>query len=82
MCFSHNLLLLYLAHRQDEKKTVLKKRKQSHYRKDFFLSLSIEECLQGYSKIPRCALILLCAVSLAKIAEIAEQSGVHHHDGL
>jgi hypothetical protein len=41
--FSHSLLLLYLAHRQDKKKTALKKRKQSCYRKDFFLSLSIEE---------------------------------------
>jgi hypothetical protein len=43
MRFSHSLLLLYLAHRQDKKKTAVKKRKQSRYRKDFFLSLSIEE---------------------------------------
>jgi hypothetical protein len=43
MRFSQGLLLLYLAHRQDKKKTALKKRKQSCYRKDFFLSLSIEE---------------------------------------
>jgi hypothetical protein len=59
MRFSHSLLLLYLAHRQDKKKTALKKRKQSHYRKDFFLSLSIEECQQRYRKISCCALIPL-----------------------
>jgi hypothetical protein len=35
------------------KKTALKKRKQSCYRKDFFLSLSIEERRQRYRKIPR-----------------------------
>jgi hypothetical protein len=43
MRFSHSLLLLYLVHWQDKNKTALKKRKQSRYRKDFFLSLSIEE---------------------------------------
>jgi hypothetical protein len=59
MRFSHSLLLLYLAHHQDKKKMALKKRKQSRFRKDFFLSLSIEEHQQGYRKILRCALILL-----------------------
>jgi hypothetical protein len=56
---SHSLLLLYLAHQQDKKKMALKKRKQSRYKKDFFLSLSIEERQQGYRKIPHCALIPL-----------------------
>jgi hypothetical protein len=37
----------------------LKKRKHSRYRKDIFLSLSIEECQQQCRKISRCALIPL-----------------------
>jgi hypothetical protein len=59
MRFSHSLLLLHFARWQDKKKTALKKRKHSRYRKDFFLSLSIEERRKRYRKIPRCSLIPL-----------------------
>jgi hypothetical protein len=65
--FSHSFLLLYLAHWQDKKKNALKKRKQSHCRKDFSLSLSIEEHQQQYRKIPRCALIPLSLSPLQKL---------------
>jgi hypothetical protein len=70
MRFSHSLFLLYLAHRQDKKKMALKKRKQSHYRKDFFLSLSIEERQQQYKKIPLCALIPLVLSPWQKLLKL------------
>jgi hypothetical protein len=59
MHFSHSLLLLYLAHRQDKKKTALKKRKHSWCRKDFFRSLLIEKHQRRCRKNPCCALIPL-----------------------
>jgi hypothetical protein len=54
-------------------KMTLKERKQSRYRKDFFLSLSIEEQQQQYRKIPRCALILF-ALSSWKIMLISQNN--------
>jgi hypothetical protein len=59
MRFSHRLILLWLAHAKLVKKKMGATRKHSRYRKDFFRSLSIEECRQRYRKIPRCKLIPL-----------------------
>jgi hypothetical protein len=51
MHFSDCLILLYLAHAKLAKKKTGAKRKYSRYRKDFFLSLSIEERRRRHRKI-------------------------------
>ena len=58
MLQSYHFLLLCLALRHSKNKKRVRI-KHSHYRKDFFNSLSIVERHRWYRKIPQCALIPL-----------------------